>query len=477
MELKDNFTNRYFKPDQFKSQIDMIKEPTATDTLAEGFQRYGNLPANNAYAQLDNMTMASIGDGMKAVANDKRKEQLDPILKMTGEINARAAYLEAQMQEQQQETMQTQQFVKDQGFSFMELSKAATAGDTGAANNIARGILQSYKYTSGDPIIGDFDHYHDGNIYYTNAETGEKGALNIPLLLNKSGIAPELFGADYGIMMSSYSPGFKGQYENAQEMQRLALDKERAGINQTKAHTGLYEAQTGKTVQEIQNPPMNQEQQLQQKLESDIRKDRAAKNYTTLEKEILPRMQANESMLSVYESLDNILIENPAIVGSDLKTRARRTLASAFGLEPDLDYAKLKSVEFEKMLRPVLGAQIGEKEGERLLSKFASLDNNPQSLRTFLDNEMPKIARNIIKDKNIIELYDKENYANLFTPSLDDELDYKTNSYLNDRKVGQQQINLNSNMIVAQDPDTGVKMMIPIEKIEEAKSRGLIINE
>ena len=114
MELKDNFTNRYFKPDLVQKQVDMIKEPGATDALAEGFQRYGNLPANNAYAQLDNMTMAGVGDGMKATANDKRQEQLDPILKMTGQINAQNAYLEAQMQEQQERTMQTQQFVKNQ---------------------------------------------------------------------------------------------------------------------------------------------------------------------------------------------------------------------------------------------------------------------------------------------------------------------------------------------------------------------------
>ena len=276
MELKDNFTNRYFKPDLVQKQVDMIKEPGATDALAEGFQRYGNLPANNAYAQLDNMTMAGVGDGMKATANDKRQEQLDPILKMTGQINVQNAYLEAQMQEQQEQTMQTQQFVKNQAFSFMELSKATAAGDTGASNNIARGILQSYKSSSGDATIGDFYHYHDGNIYYTNAETGEKSALSIPLLLNQSGIAPELFGAYYGNVMSSYSAGFKGQYENAQEMQRLALKKEQAGIDQTKAHTGLYNARAGKTTQEMNNPPMDK---LKEGAVEDIYTSRAGDSF------------------------------------------------------------------------------------------------------------------------------------------------------------------------------------------------------
>jgi hypothetical protein len=49
-------------------------QPTATDALAEGFQKYKDLPTKNAYAELDNMTMASIGDGMKTVANDRRQD-------------------------------------------------------------------------------------------------------------------------------------------------------------------------------------------------------------------------------------------------------------------------------------------------------------------------------------------------------------------------------------------------------------------
>jgi hypothetical protein len=133
MELKDNFTNRYFKPDLVKTQMDLVNQPTATDAIAEGFQKYSKLPASNAYAELDNMTMSAIGDGMKAAENNKRQEKLDPLLKMTGQINAQSAYLEAQMQEEQQKTMQTQQFVKSQSYAFSELARAVTAGDMPAS--------------------------------------------------------------------------------------------------------------------------------------------------------------------------------------------------------------------------------------------------------------------------------------------------------------------------------------------------------
>ena len=35
----------------------------------------------------------------------------------------------------------------------------------------------------------------------------------------------------------------------------------------------------------------------------------------------------------------------------------------------------------------------------------------------------------------------------------------------------------NQNMVIAKDPESGEERMIPIEKIEEARSRGLLINE
>jgi|TARA_R110000744_G_scaffold94223_3_gene181949 hypothetical protein len=255
MALKDNFTNRYFKPDMVKSQVDMINQPTGKDAIAEGFQKYSQLPASNAYAELDNMTMSAIGDGMKSTANNKRQEQIDPILKMTGQINAQASYLEAQMQGEQEETAQVQQFVKSQSFAFSELAKASTSGDSTATNNIARGILQQYKNTSGDPIIGDFDHYHDGNIYYSNVETGEKGGLSVSQLISQSGEeGAQSLGADYPMIMSAFSTGFKGQYENTQELQRLELDKQQANINNTNAQTGLYGSQTQKTENDIANP-------------------------------------------------------------------------------------------------------------------------------------------------------------------------------------------------------------------------------
>jgi hypothetical protein len=476
MEPKDNFTNRYFKPEMIKSQMDLINQPTGTDAIAEGFQKYSKLPASNAYAELDNMTMSAIGDGMQAASNNKRQEQIDPLLKMTGEINARASYMEAQMQEEQQETMQVQQFVKSQSYAFSELAKASTSGDTTASNNIARGILQQYKNTSGDPIIGDFDHYHDGIIYYTNTETGEKGGLSVSQLISQSGKeGMQSLGADYPLIMSAFSTGFKGQYENTQELQRLERDKLQSNIDNTDAQTGVYNSQAMKNKNEIANPVLNKEQEIQQKLNSDILKDRAAKNYTAVEEKIVPRIEASENMLGIYEGIQGTLENSPDLVGSDWKTQVWRGVAVNLGLSPDIDYQKLKSVEFEKTLRPILGAQFGEREGERILGKFISLDNNPESIKTFLKQEMPKLVRNIVKDKQKVEFYSKESHGNLYDAALHTNLDEESEKYLAGRKgnnlppsANKQTGAQNQNNTVTMTNSNGESFQVPSELVEAA---------
>ena len=164
MELKDNFTNRYFKPDLVKTQVDMINQPTTIDSYADAFTQAGKGAANGPADHEANAVMLGFGAGLKGHANNKRQEKLDPILKQAGQINAQAAYLEAQMQQEQQETMQVQQFLKSNSWSFLEGAKAITANDIPAVNNIMQGVWQNYKQFSGDPVAGDFDHYHNGNI-------------------------------------------------------------------------------------------------------------------------------------------------------------------------------------------------------------------------------------------------------------------------------------------------------------------------
>ena len=453
MELKDNFTNRYFKPGLVKTQMDLINQPTATDAYSDAFTQAGKQPAKGPEDHEANALMTGFGAGLKGSADDKRQEKLDPLLKMTGQINAQSAYLEAQMQEEQQETMQVQQFVKGQSYAFSELAKASTAGDTPASNNIARGILQQYKNTSGDPIIGDFDHYHDGIIYYSNAETGEKGGLSVSQLISQSGEeGAQSLGADYPLIMSAFSTGFKGKYENTQELERLERDKLQANIDNTKAQTGLYGSQTQKTENDIANPPMSKNDELTFKLNSEGNNKHLndLKSYIT-EKDL-------PTKILVLEKMDK-LIESESSAGGSPKDMLYRSLKKLSGKDEKLTEAKILQKYFFADIKGIAGNPNAE-EWNDLVSRIVSPEQNINASRSIIEFEKNQAQNTIHEYQDYAKILSEDNPNNLshHHPEITKKIEGNKDS---------------RQFVKMVDPDTGEQDRIKKSDIKEAEDLGL----
>lgn len=453
MELKDNFTNRYFKPDLIQKQLDMIKEPTATDAYADAFTQAGQQATNGPAGYEANALMSGIGAGLKAHANSKRQEDLSPILQMTGQVNAQAAYLEAQMQEQQQETMQTQEFLANQSYAFSELAKAATAGDTSAMNNIARGVLQAYKHTSGDAIIGDFDHYHDGNIYYTNSETGEKGGLNIAQLIYQSGVPPEqIFGPDYPMVMSAFSTGFKGQYENAQEMQRLAMEKEHAIIDQTKAHAGLYNAQVKNIENDIANPPLTPAQVKTKEL------NEVKFNKRTDEAE------DKRVLNNAYEKyIENILeAKQKGLTGKSKLAEWKRYWSTITGQSENMDVEEMLRITHANRVKELGGSNANQRQFEVAMASAPSITKDPDATIEFLDNVINKNNEFISETDYLGDTWEKSQYQGQERAILND---YRNQQQKNKDKPNRGNLN---NQTVTMQNAAGEIFQIPQNQVEAA---------
>lgn len=135
------------------------------------------------------------------------------------------------------------------------------------------------------------------------------------------------------------------------------------------------------------------------------------KSFDYIRQDILPKLKANKTMRSVYKTINDIAISNPDLVGSTLYDKSKRKIIENFGLEgsEELGLAKLVSVEFEKMLRPILGAQMAKEEGERVLSKFPSLDAPRSTLINFLKDEFTRLDTMINVDVAKINEYVKDN--------------------------------------------------------------------
>jgi hypothetical protein len=409
--------------DQYK---DLVNEPTWADGVGDAFSSAGKGSAKHPEDHQANALLSGVGGGLKGAANEQRRAQLSPMLEQAGQITARAAEIEAQTQIATQSKMQVTQLFQQTAVPIAQLSQASLAGDINASNQLAKGVYARFKQGLGDPSMGDFDHYHNGTIYYENPESGVIEGRNIIGLMYQAGINPlEIWGQDAPKVEAGLSPGAKKNYENTEQMLQLEVQSKSLDNDLKKAHAGVYNTQADKAKQEMNNPV----DENAQKLDMEIKRDRATKNYTAIEKEMIPRLEASENVLGVYEAIEDIRKNNPSIVGSDYLTQAKRTFATTFGSDPDIDYANLKSVEFEKMLKPILGAQLGEKEGERVLNKFISLNQNVESIDRFLKEEKPRIIKEIVRYKQKIAHYDKESHANLYSENIHSNVDQEVEDY------------------------------------------------
>lgn len=412
----------------------LVNQPTFGDSVGEAFSAAGNQPATGAAQRSTNALMLGIGGGMKGAANEQRREQLSPMLQEAGRITAEAAKLEAQAQEAQKYQYAVQEFGQKYTPLVAEFANAVNANDP-RATIIFRDLMKKASSIPGyENLEGESWDASKGYGLALNTETGEYRKITSDDII--SAIAPSaqaIYGDKWFEKFLPLNAGVAKDAEYAFNTNRqataLELQGKEASVASKYAQADNQNMQT-EMMQQQMNNPVNENDE---KLNSKIKMDRAQKNYELVKSEIVPRLKANENVLSVYEAIKDIKENNPKIIGSDYLTQARRALATAFGGDPEIDYANLKSVEFEKMLKPILGAQLGEREGERVLSKFISLNQNPASIDRFLNEEIPKLTKEIVQDKERIDAYDNENYVNLFSNNINNNLDQKVQDYSNSR--------------------------------------------
>ena len=458
MALKDNFTNRYFKPDLVKSQMDLINQPTGEDAMADGLQKLGSQPANGKAQRMSNALMTGMGSGLKASANDKRQEQIDPLLKMTGELNARSSYLEAQMQEEQKKSMQVKQLFSQNSHNLMNFSAANLAKDSHALNEVAPTLLRSYKQMFGDQTIGSYSHTHDGTIFYENNETGKIEGVNIANVIAQSGIDPvELFGDNAGQVMSGLSSGSREKHENTQELQRQQLEKGQADINNVNSQANYHNAQSGKIENDIANPSMSKNDELTFKLNSEGNN----KHLNDLKSHITEKDLTTKIL--VLEKIDK-LIENESSAGGSPKDMFYRSLKKLSGKDEKLTEAKMLQKYFFADIKGIAGNP-NAKEWDDLVSRIVSPEQNVNASRSIIEFEKNQAQNAIHEYQDYAQILSEDNPNNL--SHHHPEITQKIESNKDSRQF-----------VMMVDPETGEQDKIKKSDIKEAENAGLrLVNE
>lgn len=244
---------------QYKDAVnleqDLIDKPNWSDAIADAFNKAGSAPVAKPGDFEANAALLGMSAGHKGIANEKRAQQSAPILEEAGRIRAKAAEIEAQTQESEQSRLMVTQLFKQSAVPIAQLSQASLARDVPASNEIAKGIYLNFKRALGDPTIGDFDHYHNGVIYYENLETGNIEGKNVIGLMYQAGIDPKtIWGQDAPMIEAGLSPGAKKNYEDSEKMRQLEMKDKTADVSLKQAHAGVYQQEAAKIKNEMQAP-------------------------------------------------------------------------------------------------------------------------------------------------------------------------------------------------------------------------------
>lgn len=370
---------------------DLVDKKGFADYLGDAFSKVGSGPAVGEAQRMSNAMLSGMGAGISGAAAEERKQKLSPMLEQAGRITAKAAELEAQMQESEQNRLLITNFIKQSAVPIAQLSQASLARDIPASNELAKGIYLNFKQGAGDPTMGDFDHYHNGVIYYHNLETGAIEGENVIGLMYQAGIDPKtIWGQDAPMIEAGLSPGAKKNYEDSEKMRQLEMQGKSADVALKQAHAGVYQQQANQIQNEIANPPM-----------SDMDKfnyQETRKSNETFLKNLTEDVEKKDpdTKIKVLDKLENIIGSGAAGIGNTPLARMQRWTKENFGKDADIQEAKMLQKYFFPDIKGVAGNP-NQKEWSDLVTRIISGEQNVDAALEMIKFE--KEQANALKNK------------------------------------------------------------------------------
>lgn len=382
---------------------DLVNQPTFADYLGNAFSKVGSQPAVGEAQRMSNAMLSGMGAGISGAAAEERRQKLSPMLEQAGRITAKAAEIEAQMQEAEQNRLQMTQFFKQSAVPIAQLSQAFLARDIPATNEIAKGIYSKFKRDFGDPTMGDFDHYHNGTIYYHNLETGAIEGENIIGSMYQAGIDPvSIWGQDAPMIEAGLSPGAKKNYEDSEKMRQLEMQGKSADVALKQAHAGVYQQQANQIQNEMQAPkPKYSERVMSKLIESN-------QNWVnSLDKE----QQTLETQSNAYKQIANLISKEKEVfgrAGSGIIKTAQRAINKS-GTESERNQALIELYKQPLMagIKQMFAGTTSDFDVATFIAGLPSLDKNPDAAiqvamerAAQLDNQMQKnnLTREVVEN-------------------------------------------------------------------------------
>lgn len=397
---------------------DILNRKKTGDKLSDAFNKQADsMRPMNVGQRREQALLRGLGVGLGY--DSEREDKLAELEEQYKQMDAFERELKMSVGKSQKIKADNENFFLTNRNDLATMNTFLANGDFEAVDVMAPTLIENYKKITGRNI-GEYAYSRDGKIYLDDGTGNAKGQYIAEIL---QGIIPESEQMNFPELLTYNS---KQAVQAKMDEQRLKNEQIRAQIANLNAHGKLYEAQGKEALRKAEIGTLTDKEKL-------TLKTNITKNRDYVEKEILPKLEANEKVLTLYDKLGNIVKENPNLVGSDYVAKVRRTISEVLGLDPALDYAKMTSIDFEKTLRPILGAQFTEKEGNRILGKYPSIEKNIKALKQFLKEERPALIKNIVKQKAMYTTYNKDNSANILDENLLGDLNSEYKNYISGR--------------------------------------------
>lgn len=443
---------------QYKDAVnleqDLIDKPNWNDLIAEAFSKAGTVPVAKPGDFEANAALLGMSAGHKGIANEQRAQQSAPILEEAGRIRAKAAEIEAQTQESEQSRLMVTQLFKQSAVPIAQLSQASLARDVPASNEIAKGIYLNFKRALGDPTIGDFDHYHNGVIYYENLETGNIEGKNVIGLMYQAGIDPvSIWGQDAPMIEAGLSPGAKKSYEDSEKMRQLEMEGKRADIANKYSQIGYHNAQTGKIQNEIANP------------EKPYNKEVASHNLGFI-KEQRERYINNQALVATLNDLEGFIKEanKKGQAGSNIGAIIERAQSKYWsGDNTEATLADMAKAAYFARVKEAGGSNPSTTEFITVLETVPNIDKNPKAALKRLEFDREQALKQMYRYKKTEQGLRNSNYQG----SPDDETIFKHDN--EEFKMFSKDYDIKVKMVDKE----GNQYEIPKSEIKDAENDGL----
>jgi hypothetical protein len=453
--MKDNFSNPNPFLNQAKQFQELVNQPTAGDAMADANIRSMIPNPRNEGEILANSLSSGFAGGLKAHENQKRQDKLSPMLERAGQITAKAAELEAQMQDETQTKLDVEKFYRRVAPAMLERSKAALARDTSAVSELDKYIYGILQQSVNDPSLGNYSHSNGGDTFFTNNETGVTEGRNLMNAMYQYGIDPaQIFGKDALNAEIGYSPGAKLKYEDERKMLAAELGIKQSTANVNNAHADNFKAQAEKTKHEIKNPPMSPAQ-IKTK---EINEGRfATRHDNTEEKRIL------NNAYSQYQ--DNILdAKKKGLTGKSKPAEWKRYWAEVTGQSENMDIEEMLRITHANRVKELGGSNANMKQFEVAMDSAPSIKKDPDATIKFLDDIIAKNNEFIEETDHLGQIWEQNQYQGQERAILNDFRSQKKPIQSNSGQAG----SANNNGMVNMTNSFGQIFQIPADQVEAA---------